>query len=157
MSEIKIIEGKSKVRDTRVAIVAARFNNLIVDGLLRGALEALRDAGLHNNDIHQVHVPGAFEIPLTVKRLAASGDYDAIIALGAVIRGDTAHFKFVAGECAGGLMQAMLNTGVPVSFGVLTAETTEQALLRSADDGSNKGREAALAAIEMLTLLRELP
>lgn len=157
VSELKTIEGKDKVRDARVAIVSARFNNLVVAGLLRGAIETLREAGLSNSDINHVSVPGAFEIPLAARKLAASGEYDAVVALGAVIRGDTAHFEYVSRGCIDGLMQVMLATGVPVGFGVLTVDSAEQALSRSADDGSNKGREAALAAIEMLTLLRELP
>ncbi len=157
MNKLNTIEGKNKVRDARVAIVSARFNNLVVDGLLRGAVEALHEAGLSNGDISHVSVPGAFEIPLAARKLADGGRYDAIVALGAVIRGDTAHFEYISGGCTDGLMQVMLASGVPVGFGVLTVDTTEQALLRSADDGSNKGREAALAAIEMLALLRELP
>ncbi len=153
---VRTFEGDFQARDARFAIVAARFNGLVVESLLAGAVDALRRHGVEEADIHVYKVPGAFELPLVVRRLAAGGRYDAVIALGAVIRGATPHFDHVAGECAKGLSQAMLETGVPVAFGVLTTDTIEQALERAGTKAGNKGADAALTALEMVSLLRRI-
>ncbi|HVC02758.1 MAG TPA: 6,7-dimethyl-8-ribityllumazine synthase [Steroidobacteraceae bacterium] len=153
---MKLIEGDLSVRDLRIACVAARFNDFVVEPLLRGALDALGRHGVGEDRIEVIRVPGAFEIPLVVRKLASSGRYDALIALGAVIRGDTPHFDYVAGECASGLARVALETGVPVAFGVLTTDTIEQATDRAGGKAGNKGADAALAAIEMVALLRKL-
>ncbi len=156
MSEIRVIEGDPNARGRRVAIVAARFNDFIVASLLQGAIEAWRERGGAAEDLLVARVPGAFELPLAVRRLGASRRYDALVALGCVIRGDTPHFDYVAGECARGLQLASLETGVPVAFGVLTVNTTEQALERAATTGANKGAEAMRTALEMAGLLARL-
>ena len=140
----------------RVAIVCGRFNDLITNRLLDGALAGLAIHGVSEDDVALAWVPGAFEIPLAAKTFALTGRYDAVIALGAVIRGDTAHFEYVAGPCAEGLQQAQLETGVPVVFGVLTTENLEQALERSDLEGDNKGEESARTALEMADLLRKV-
>jgi 6,7-dimethyl-8-ribityllumazine synthase len=140
----------------RVAIVCGRFNDFITDRLLAGARRALEDHGVTGSSVAQSWVPGAFEIPLVAQRYAASGEVDAVIALGAVIRGDTPHFDFVAGECAAGLQRVQLDTGIPVAFGVLTTDTEDQANVRAGDDDTNKGYEAAETALEMALLLRQL-
>ncbi|MEK9655036.1 MAG: 6,7-dimethyl-8-ribityllumazine synthase [Halieaceae bacterium] len=142
--------------DGRYIIVTTRWNTDIVDGLLRGARQALNNAGITGDQIHVVQVPGAFEIPLACQAAAAREDCDAVIALGAVIRGGTPHFEYVAGECTRGIGQVALQTGKPVAFGVLTVDSLEQALERSADDEENKGAEAAMSAVEMVSLLRSL-
>lgn len=152
----KIIEGDAAAKGARVAIVAARFNAFIVDKLVSGALQALGIAGVRIENIDVVRVPGAFEIPVAVKQAAASRRYDAIVALGAVIRGETPHFDYVAGECTHGIMQVMLDTNVPVGFGVLTCDTLEQAQARAGGAAGNKGADAAQAAVEMASLLRRL-
>jgi 6,7-dimethyl-8-ribityllumazine synthase len=141
----------------RFAVVAARFNEVIVDGLVAGALKALRGIGVIDDAIHLVHVPGSFELPFLAQRLAQSGQYAAVICLGAVIRGETDHYDFVATAAANGVAQAALNTGVPIIFGILTCDTLEQALSRAGPSAGNKGAEAALAAIEMANLLQKLP
>ena len=141
----------------RVALVCAKFNGAITERLLDGALAGLKDHGVALDTVAVAWVPGAVELPVAASRLLRSGGYDAVIALGAVIRGDTAHFDFVAGECASGLQRAALDTGVPVVFGVLTTETVEQALSRSVEGEQNKGYEAAVTALEMADLLRALP
>ncbi len=156
MSKGKIIKGDLTVRDARLAIVAARFNGFIVDHLLGGALDVCRSHGLDEDAIQVVQVPGAFELPLVVKRLAASGRYEAVIALGAVIRGGTPHFEYVAGGCARGLAEVALQCDVPVAFGVLTVDSIEQAIERAGTKAGNKGAEAALSALEMVSLLRRL-
>jgi 6,7-dimethyl-8-ribityllumazine synthase len=148
--------GSLDGKGLRVAIVCGRFNDFITDRLLRGARLALVLHGVDEASIAESWVPGAFEIPLAVQRYAASGEVDAVIALGAVIRGDTPHFDFVAGECAAGLQRVQLDTGIPVAFGVLTTDTEEQADVRAADDETNKGYEAAETALEMALLLRQL-
>ena len=140
----------------RIAIVAARFNRFIVEQLLEGALDALDRQGVADEDRALVWVPGAYEIPLVADQLAASGRYDAVIALGAVIRGGTPHFDFVAGECASGLTRVSLDRGVPVTFGVLTTDDVEQAIERAATDAGNKGFDVAMAAIEMVQTRRSL-
>jgi len=141
----------------RVAIICGRFNDLITNRMLEGALGGLGRHGVHEADVTVAWVPGAFEIPVAAKRCAASGVFDAVIALGAVIRGDTAHFEYVAGPCAEGIQRAALDTGIPIVFGVLTTENLDQALQRSDVDGENKGDEAARTALEMVDLLRRLP
>jgi 6,7-dimethyl-8-ribityllumazine synthase len=144
------------VRDLRIACVAARFNDLVVEQLVRGALDALKRHGVAEKQVEVVRVPGAFEIPLVLRKLALSRRYDALIALGAVIRGDTPHFDYVAGECAAGVSRIALETGIPIAFGVLTTETVEQAMDRAGGKAGNKGADAALTAIEMVNLLRRL-
>jgi len=140
----------------RYAIVVARFNALITEKLLEGALDTLRRHGLDTATVDVAWCPGAFELPLVVQRLAASGRYDCVIALGCVIRGGTPHFDYVAGEAAKGLGVAQMQTGVPVAFGVLTTNTIEQALERAGTKMGNKGGEAALAALEMVSLFSKL-
>ena len=156
MTGPRIIEGEAGARGQRVAIVAARFNDFIVASLLKGATAAWSTHGGAADDLAVVRVPGAFELPLAAKKLAASGRYHAVVALGCVIRGDTPHFEYVAGECARGLQQASLETGVPVAFGVLTVETVDQALERAAINAGNKGGEAMQTALEMASLLTRL-
>jgi 6,7-dimethyl-8-ribityllumazine synthase len=138
----------------RFAIVVARFNEEITSGLLAGARAALTDAAVHDEDVFVVHVPGAFEIPLAALRLAETGDFDAVICLGCLIKGDTMHFEYIASAASHGIMDVSTRTGVPIAFGVLTTMTDEQAEARSAPGPDNKGREAALAAIEMAVLFR---
>lgn len=151
----KIIEGELMARDLRFALVTARFNEFVVEPLIRGALDALRRHGAEKQaDI--VRVPGAFDLPLAARKLAMSRRYDALIALGAVIRGETPHFDYVAGECASGLARIALESGVPIAFGVLTTETLEQAMDRAGGKAGNKGADAAMAAIEMANLMRRL-
>ena len=140
----------------RFAIVAARFNEKITEALLEGAMATLAEHGVADDHVSVVQVPGAFEIPITAKRLAASGRYEAIITLGAVVRGGTPHFEYVAGECARGVSRVALQENVPVIFGVLTTDTDEQALDRAGGKEGNKGSEAAIAGLEMVTLLRRL-
>jgi len=152
----RTIEGEAGARGHRVAIVAARFNDFIVASLVKGATAAWTARGGAPDDLAVVRVPGAFELPLAAKKLAASGRYDEVVALGCVIRGDTPHFEYVAGECARGLQQASLETGVPVAFGVLTVETVDQALERAATNAGNKGGEAMETALEMASLLTRL-
>ncbi len=152
----KIIEGEMLARDLRFVCVAARFNEVVVEPLLRGALDALRRHGVADKQIEIVRVPGAYEIPLVARKLAASRRYDALIALGAVVRGETPHFDYVAGECASGLARIALESGVPIAFGVLTTDTMEQAMDRAGGKAGNKGADAALTAIEMANLLRRL-
>jgi len=152
----KIIDGELVARDLRFALVAARFNDFVVEPLLRGALDALRRHGVSEKQIEIVRVPGAFDIPIVARKLALSRRYEALIALGAVIRGQTPHFDYVAGECAGGLARIALETGVPIAFGVLTTDTVEQAVDRAGGKAGNKGADAALVAIEMANLLRRL-
>jgi 6,7-dimethyl-8-ribityllumazine synthase len=141
----------------RVAIVAGRFNEHVTTPLLAGAQATLAEHGLDPDTVPVVWVPGAFEIPLAAKRLAASGTVDAVICVGAVIQGETAHFEYVAGPCAAGIAQAALDTGVPVAFGVLTTRDERQALDRAGGPAGNKGAEAARTALEMVALLRSLP
>ncbi len=152
----KIIEAELAARDLRFAIIAARFNDFVVEPLLRGALDALKRHGVVEKQIEIVRVPGAFDIPIVARKLALSRRYEALIALGAVIRGETPHFDYVAGECAGGLSRVALETGIPVAFGVLTTDTLEQAVDRAGGKAGNKGTDCALVAIEMANLLRRL-
>ena len=141
----------------RVAVVCARFNDFITERLLAGARDGLVRHGVDAASITEVWVPGAFEVPLAAHRLASSGEFDAVITLGAVIRGATGHYEQVAGQCAAGVQRAQLDTGVPVVFGVLTTETVDQAIERAGTKMGNKGYESAEAAIEMADLLRQLP
>ena len=150
---MKTIEGNLSGTGRKVAIVAARFNSLIVERLVEGAVDALVRHGVNTDDITLVRVPGAFEVPLVVRKLAAGGKFQGVIALGAVIRGATPHFDYVAGECASGLSRAMNDTGVPVGFGVLTVDTIEQAIERAGTKAGNKGIDAAMTVIEMMDLL----
>jgi 6,7-dimethyl-8-ribityllumazine synthase len=154
--QIKIIEGELLARDLRFVIVAARFNDFVVEGLVRGALDALKRHGVAEKQIEIVRVPGAFELPVVVRKVAQSKRYDAIITLGAVIRGQTPHFDYVAGECAGGISRIALESGLPIAFGVLTTDTVEQAMDRAGGKAGNKGADCALVAIEMANLLRRL-
>jgi 6,7-dimethyl-8-ribityllumazine synthase len=144
------------VRDARFTIVAARFNELIVERLVAGAVDALRRHGAEESAIQLVRVPGAFELPLVARRLARTRRADAIIALGAVIRGQTPHFDFVCSECAAGLRAVSLEYELPVGFGVLTCDSVDQAMDRAGGKAGNKGADAALATLEMLNLLRQL-
>lgn len=157
MANIKVIEGGLVAAGgLRFALVAARFNSLVVDRLVDGAVDALVRHGVSSGNIHLVRVPGAYELPLAVRKVAAGGQYDAVVAIGAVIKGDTAHFDFVAGECASGVSRAMHEAGVPVAFAVLTTDTLEQALDRAGGKAGNKGADCALAALEMANLLKQL-
>jgi 6,7-dimethyl-8-ribityllumazine synthase len=156
MSTIKTIEGTFVNAAARYIIAVARWNGFVVESLLEGALDTLRRHGVADKDILVVRVPGAFELPLAVKKLAARDDCDAVIALGAVIRGGTPHFEYVAGECVKGLGQVSLDSGKPVTFGVLTVDSIEQAIERSGTKAGNKGAEAAITAVEMVSLLRQL-
>ena len=156
MSTIKTIEGDYQNASARYGIAVARFNSFIVDRLLEGALDALQKHGVMDRDITIVKVPGAYELPLATKRMVSAGEYDGIIALGAVIRGGTPHFDYVAGECVKGLSQVGLDSGLPVTFGVLTVDSIEQAIERAGTKAGNKGAEAAMTAIEMVSLSRQL-
>jgi 6,7-dimethyl-8-ribityllumazine synthase len=156
MSTIKTIEGDYQNASARYGIAVARFNSFIVDRLLEGALDALQKHGVMDRDITIVKAPGAYELPLAAKMMVSAGGYDGIIALGAVIRGGTPHFDYVAGECVKGLSQVGLDSGLPVTFGVLTVDTIEQAIERAGTKAGNKGAEAAMTAIEMVSLSRQL-
>ena len=156
MDKIKATEGDLIVRDAHFGIVAARFNDFVVDSLLGAAVRCLHKHGAVDADIEIIRVPGAYEMPLVVDKLAASRRCDGIIALGAVIRGGTPHFDYVAGECVRGLSAASQKHGVPVGFGVLTVDTIEQAIERAGTKAGNKGEEATLAVIEMVNLLRRI-
>ena len=156
MTAPHVLEGEPVARGRKVAIVAARFNDFIVASLLKGATAAWLERGGPAEDLLIARVPGAFELPVVARRLAISGRYDAVVALGCVIRGDTPHFEYVSGECARGLQLASLETGVPIIFGVLTVETVEQALDRAATTAGNKGGESMAAALEMASLMTRL-
>ncbi len=154
---MQVIEGQLvALQDARFALVAARFNDLIVDRLIGGAADALRRHGVPEENMELVRVPGSFELPLAVQRVADAGRADAIVALGTVIRGGTDHYEYVASECTKGVAQAMMASGVPVAYGVLTVETVEQAIERAGTKAGNKGAEAALSALEMVDLMRQL-
>jgi 6,7-dimethyl-8-ribityllumazine synthase len=156
MSKIKTYEGHFNAEGMRFCIVASRFNSFIVDQLEAGAIDALFRHGASKEDIHVAKTPGAYELPLAVQKAAATKRYDAIIAVGAVIRGATPHFDYVAGECVKGISSVMLKHDIPVSFGVLTVDSIEQAIERAGTKAGNKGAEAALSAVEMVNLLRGL-
>ena len=151
-----VIEGTLVSKGKKFAIIVSRFNAFISEKLLEGALDGLKRHGVKDNEIAIAWVPGAHEIPLVAKKMAASKKYDAVIALGAVIRGSTAHFDYVAGNSARGVAQASMDTGVPVIFGVLTTDTIEQAIERAGAKSGNKGFDAAVAAIEMANLMEQL-
>ncbi len=156
MDNIRTLNGDLVARDLRITIVAARFNDMIVDSLIRGAVDVLLRHGATEKQIEIVRVPGAFDLPFIVKRIAASKRCDAVVALGAVIRGATPHFDHVAGQCAAGLARVAHETGVPVAFGVLTTDTIEQAIERAGTKAGNKGADAALCALELANLLKRL-
>lgn len=153
MSDMKTIEGDFTPGKGRYALVVGRWNSFVVEHLLQGAIDALKRHGVSEDQITVVRAPGAFEIPLVCKKVADTGNVDAIVALGAVIRGGTPHFEYVAGECVKGISQVSLDSGVPISFGVLTVDSIEQAVERSGTKAGNKGAEAALSALEMVSLL----
>ncbi len=153
---MQMIEGQYTDADGRYAIVVGRFNQFVVDSLVEGAVDTLVRHGVDKDNITVVRVPGAYEIPLAAQAVAEKGDVDAIIALGAVIRGSTPHFDYVAGESASGLNKVQMDTGVPCSFGVLTVDTIEQAIERAGTKSGNKGAEASLVAIEMVSVLRQI-
>jgi len=155
MSKPKTFEGDLICRNTKFGLVASRFNSFITEKLLEGAVDALRRHGAADADLEIVWCPGAFELPLAVQAMADSGKYDAIIALGCVIRGGTPHFDYVAGECVKGLSHVMMKKNIPVAFGVLTVDSIEQAIERAGTKAGNKGVEAALSVVEMVNLLRE--
>jgi 6,7-dimethyl-8-ribityllumazine synthase len=152
----QVIEGVLKANDLRIAIVAGRWNDLIVSRLIGGAQDALLRLGASATNLTLVRVPGSFEIPLAAKKLAESGRCDAIICVGAVIRGETPHFDYIAAEVTKGMAAVSLETGVPIAYGIITADTVEQAINRAGVKAGNKGFEAAMAAVEMANLLREL-
>ena len=156
MDNIRTTEADLNARDMRIAIVASRFNDFIVESLIKGALRCLGQHGASETDIELIRVPGAYEMPLAVNKLAQSRRFDGIVALGAVIRGGTPHFDYVAGECVKGLSAASQQHGVPVGFGILTVDTIEQAIERAGTKAGNKGEEATLAVIEMVNLLRRI-
>ncbi|MFZ5775863.1 MAG: 6,7-dimethyl-8-ribityllumazine synthase [Thermodesulfobacteriota bacterium] len=152
----KFFEGKLHAEGKRFGIVLARFNAFICERLLEGAIDALTRSGISDDQIEVARVPGAFEIPLVAQKMARSGRYDAVICLGAVIRGATPHFDFVANEAAKGIAQASMEAGLPIIFGVLTTDTIEQAIERAGSKAGNKGAECAITAIEMVNLLPQL-
>ena len=152
----KTIEGDFSANTAKFTLVVGRFNSAIVDGLESGAIDTLRRHGVPDANITVVRVPGAYELPVAAKRIAQRGEADAIIALGAVIRGGTPHFDYVAGECSSGLARVMLDGNLPVAFGVLTTDTIEQALERSGTKAGNKGVDCAMTAMEMVSLLRNI-
>ena len=152
----KTIEGDFSANTAKFTLVVGRFNSAIVDGLESGAIDTLRRHGVPDANITVVRVPGAYELPVAAKRIAQRGEADAIIALGAVIRGGTPHFDYVAGECSSGLARGMLDENLPVAFGVLTTDTIEQALERSGTKAGNKGVDCAMTAMEMVSLLRNI-
>ncbi len=156
MSSINTIEGVMTHTAGRYALLVGRWNSFVVEHLLEGAIDTLRRHGVGDSQLTVIRVPGAFEIPLAAQRLAKSGNYDAIIALGAVIRGGTPHFEHVAGECTKGIAQVSLNHDIPIAFGVLTVDSIEQAIERSGTKAGNKGAEAALSALEMVSLCEQL-
>ena len=152
----KVIEGDFSANTAKFTLVVGRFNSAIVDNLCAGAIDTLRRQGVPEANITVVRVPGAYEMPLAAKRVAAKGGADAIIALGAVIRGGTPHFEFVAGECSSGLARVSLDHEIPIAFGVLTTDTIEQAVERSGTKAGNKGADVAMTALEMVSLLRNI-
>jgi len=153
---MKTIEGDFSATTARFALIVGRFNSFVVESLLAGAVDTLKRHGVSESNLTVIRVPGAFEIPLAAQHAATSGNYDAVVALGAVIRGGTPHFEYVAGECTKGLGQISLATGLPVAFGILTVDSIEQAIERSGTKAGNKGEEAALTALEMVSLLRNM-
>ena len=153
---VEILEGDQNARGLRFGVVVSRFNDFVTSNLLTGALEVLNQSGVNEADLKIIKVPGAFELPQAAKKLCSTGNYDAIVCLGAVIRGDTSHFDYICTETSRGIGQVGLEFNVPVLFGVLTTENLDQAVARSGTGTSNKGRETAKAAIEMATLYKQL-
>lgn len=153
---ITTIEGALRADKARFCLVVSRWNSFVVESLEKGAIDALLRHGASEEELTIVRVPGAFEMPVAIERIAAKGGYDAIIALGAVIRGGTPHFDYVAGECVKGMAQVSLKYGLPVAFGVLTVDSIEQAIERAGTKAGNKGAEAAMSALEMVNLLRQI-
>ncbi len=153
---VNTVEGQLNAKDFKFALIVSRFNDFVSSRLVDGAMDALTRHGAQTENVDLVRVPGAFEIPLVAKRLATSGKYDAVICLGAVIRGATPHFEYVAAEVSKGIANVALDTGLPVTFGVLTTDTLEQAIERAGSKSGNKGWEAAIAAIEMVNLFKTL-
>ena len=151
-----IIEGRLDARGIKIGVIVSRFNHFITEKLLDGALDALKSHGGNEEDLTIVRVPGAFEIPLVTERMAASGKYQALVCLGAVIRGDTPHFEYVSGAVTRGIGKAIWQYGIPVGFGILTTNNVEQAMERSGSKDANKGYEATLTAIEMVSVLRQV-
>jgi len=156
MNTVKITEGDLVARDARFTIVASRFNDFIVESLIKGAVDCLCRHGANTTDIELVRVPGAYEMPLAVDKVASQRRCDGIVALSAVIRGATPHFDYVAGECTSGIASVSRQHGMPIGIGVLTTDTIEQAIERAGTKAGNKGEEAALAVLEMVNLLRKL-
>lgn len=156
MLHVKTIEGQMEAKGIKVAILATRFNDFVVDRLIGGAVDYLARHGASRDDLTIIRIPGAFEMPVVCKRLAASGKYDGILALGAVIRGATPHFDFVASEATKGLAHVALESGVPVGFGLLTTDNLEQAIERAGSKGGNKGVEAASALLETIRVMEQL-
>lgn len=156
MYHLKTIEGQLEASGLKIALVAARFNDFIVDKLIGGATDYLLRHGADRDNLCLIRVPGAFEMPVVVKKLATSGQYDGIVTLGAVIRGATPHFQFVSSECAKGVAQVSLDSGIPIGFGVLTCDTLEQAIERAGCKAGNKGVEAASALLETLRVMEQL-
>lgn len=156
MSDIKQIEAGGEVGDSRITLVVSRYNSFVVDRLLKGCINTLMTAGIKRANVSLIKVPGAVEIPVTVKRVADRGNVDAIITLGAIIRGETPHFDIIANECARGIGSIAIESGIPVIFGVLTVDDVDQAMDRSGDEESNKGSEAAKTAVEMISVLRQI-
>jgi 6,7-dimethyl-8-ribityllumazine synthase len=150
-------EGRLNGQGMRIAVACSRFNDFITERLLAGARDGLKRLGVDEASVTVAWAPGAFELPLVAQQLAATGEFDAVITLGAVIRGATGHYELVAGQCAAGIQRAQLDTGVPVIFGVLSTDTVDQAIERAGTKAGNKGFEAAQTAIEMVDLLRQLP
>ncbi len=155
-AEPRVVEGNLEAAGLKFAIAASRFNHFIVDRMVEGCLDAVARHGGDPGSCTIVRVPGSFELPLAVRKLAASGEYDAVIAVGAVIRGATPHFDFIAAEATKGLAQAMLETGCPIAYGVITTDTIEQAIERAGTKSGNKGFDAAVSAIEMANLFKKL-
>ena len=153
---MRTLEGKLVANDMKIGIVAARFNEIIVNKLLGGAVDGLVRHGVDEENITAAWVPGAFEIPVVAAKMAQSGKYDAVICVGAVIRGDTSHYDYVCNEVSKGVAQVGLNTGVPVLFGIVTTENIEQAIERAGTKAGNKGYDCALGAIEMVNLLKQI-
>lgn len=156
MNNIKTLEGDYLAADARFAVVASRFNEFIVDRLIKGAVDILRRHGVTEKNIHLVRVPGAYELPVAARQLADTGRYEAIIALGVIIRGGTSHFEYIANACAQGLATVAVESKLPVAFGVLTVDTIEQAVERAGAKVGNKGAEAAMSALEMVSLARRI-
>ena len=156
MTDVIQLEGNGSVGDSRITLVVSRYNSFIVDRLLKACIDTLTEAGVKRANVRLIKVPGAVELPVAVKRVADVGEVDAIIALGAIIRGETSHFDIIANECARGLGSIAIEFTVPVVFGVLTVDTVDQAMDRSGEEESNKGSEAAQTALEMISVLRQI-